>query len=40
MTDEQFFSVLMSAGQIDDPDDKARFVAHCKKILPSVAAGI
>lgn len=40
MTNEQFFIVLMSADRIDDADDRARFVTHCKAFLPCVAGGL
>ena len=37
MNTEQFFSILMTANKIDDPDDKARFVKHCQVVLPNVS---
>lgn len=40
MTNEQFLIVLMAAFRIDDPDDKACFVDHCKHFFPCVAGGM
>jgi len=40
MNTEQFFSILMTANKIDDPNDKARFLKHCQIVLPNVAGGM
>jgi hypothetical protein len=37
MNTEQFFSILMTADKIDDPNDKARFLKHCQVVFPNVA---